>query len=248
MARYHKSIAAGDREYRPFTPEAAARVAKQFGIVDYEGALFQLVTGATDSYEKYRLMPDLQQRKSALEKLSTALGDLVSVAAKHQRELEPSLWLTLLPRLGELLTYQGIEELLNERVARGLTPAAMAGREATEEQTRLNRSVTASEAGPKLFTALLKEMQLAIDDALKFARQNQGGRPPKHLLRHTVISVLGRYYSWFFDKYPTSSATGHFAKFCCAVLQELECDLGGVERAIPCILKRARLLRAQNIS
>ena len=58
-------ITASNREYRPLTEEAAARVAKQFGIADHAGALFKLVTDATDSYEKYRLMPDLQQTKDA---------------------------------------------------------------------------------------------------------------------------------------------------------------------------------------
>jgi hypothetical protein len=60
-------------EYRPFTREAATRIAKQFGIVDNKEVLFDLVKMTTTSYERYRADPNYRQKKNALEKLSKAL-------------------------------------------------------------------------------------------------------------------------------------------------------------------------------
>ena len=230
------------REYRPFTREAAARVAKEFGLAGNEHVLLKIITRATQSYERYRLMPDYHQRKDGLQKLSKAVRDVAMVAAKHQRELELPLHATLLRRLGELLTYEAIEKLLGSYVARQPIPARERKWEDHHEQTRLDRSILASEAGPKLLVALFREMQSAIDDTLADVPRSKAGRRTKHLYRQFIITVLAEDYEWFFDKRPTSTAKSNFSNFCRAILEELGCELRGFEKAIPVALKKARLL------
>lgn len=238
-----KPIAVADQNYHPFTPEAAVRVAKQFGISGHADDLFKLVTRATESYEKFLLMPNLQQKKDALEKLSKAVRAVAVIATRHEKALELPLYDTLLRRLGELLTYQGIERLLDKPVPRKPIPMSMVGGDGYDEQTEFDRSAAASEAGPKLLIALLREMQIATDDALKFARQDTGGRPPKHLLRHSLIYELAKRYHWLFGKPPTSSPTGQFAAFCRVIFEVLQYEEKGLEKAIQNIFERERSLQ-----
>lgn len=228
------------REYCPFTREAAARVAKEFGIEEGQETLFKLVTGMSETYERYRLMPDYQQRKDALKKLRKAVHEVARVAAKHQRALEFPLEMTLLPRLlGELLTYEGIEKLLGRRVTRRPLPPAKASWDDYDERTRLDRSIHASRAGPKLLISLLGEMRSAIDQPLASGPPHKGGHPIKHLYRHAIAMELAMHYHWFFEEYPTTAPTGQFARFCVAVLNELECDTTGFEKTLPDILDDA---------
>ncbi len=224
--------------YRPFSLEAAARVADQFEISDQADALLKLVTGATESYERLLLMPDMSQQKDALEKMSKALGKAATVAIKHQRALEDTLHGSLLRGLGELLTYRGIERLIDCPVARPVIGETFTSGKQYEEETEFDRSVAAAGAGPKLLIALLQDMKLNADQVLERARQNRGGRQPKDLLRDSLIYELATRYSWFFGKPPTTSATGHFAGFCRAILGELQHDQSGLEKAIENIFAR----------
>lgn len=220
-----------NRSYCPFTLEAAARVANQFEIADQADNLLKLVTGVAANYEKFLLMPDMSQQKDALEKLSKALGRAATVAIKHQRALEDALDGSLLRGLGELLTYRGIERLIGP-VARPVIKETFIGGDDYEKHSELDRSATAAGAGPKLLIALLQEMKSNTDEVLMRGRRNQGGREPKNLFRMSLIEELAKHYSWFFDRPPTSSATGPFANLCRALLSELGLDQVGLEKAI----------------
>lgn len=226
------------RGYRPFTREASARVAKQFKISDQAEALFKLVVGAIENYEKFLLMPDLSQQKEALVQLSKALGKAATVAVKHEKALEDTLHGSLLRGLGELLTYQGIERLLDCPVARPVIRKPFTSGDKYEKETELDRGASAAGAGPKLLIALLQDMKSNTDLMLGRARQNRGGRQPKDLLRDSLIYELAKHYNWFFGKPPTSSATGHFASFCRAVLGEMKHDMTGLDKAIENIFAR----------
>lgn len=105
------SAKATTKGYRPITLEGATRVAVQFGTPHSE-ALFKVVAGVTESYEKFLLMPDMAQQKHALDRLSKALERTATVVVKRQRALEDTLHGSLLRGLGELLTYRGIERLI----------------------------------------------------------------------------------------------------------------------------------------
>lgn len=230
---------AREKEYRPFTQEAAARVTEEFGIEGKEDTLFKLVTETTHNYERYRRSPDHHQRKEALDNLRNAVGQAARVATKYERTLVDSLEMNLLRRLGELLTYEGIEKLLGHYVGRQPVPPAERIWEDYEERTKLDRSIHAARAGPKLLVELFKEMESAIGD-LHTAPKSKGGRPIKHLYRHLVAADLARHYHWLFDdKRPTSTNDGHFAKFCLAVFYELECNTTGFEASLPDILDDA---------
>lgn len=219
------------RAYRPFTMEAAKRIAAVFEISPHSEALFKVVTGATESYEKFLLMPDMSQQKVALEKLSKALGRASTVAIKHQRALEDPLDGSLVRGLGELLTYRGIERLTGP-VARPVVRETFTTGDDYEKRSEFDRSATAAGAGPRLLIALLQDMKGHTDQILMRGRQDRGGREPKDLLRTSLIDELARHYSWFFDSPPTSSATGSFTNLCRAILDELGLDQTGLEKAI----------------
>jgi hypothetical protein len=138
-----------------------------------------------------------------------------------------------------LLTYEGIEKLLGRRVTRRPLPPAKASWDDYDERTRLDRSIHASRAGPKLLISLLGEMRSAIDQPLASGPPHKGGHPIKHLYRHAIAMELAMHYHWFFEEYPTTAPTGQFARFCVAVLNELECDTTGFEKTLPDILDDA---------
>ena len=52
-----------------------------------------------------------------------------------------------------------------------------------------------------------------------------------------IMYELAHNHAWFFGKPPTSTTTGHYARFCRAVLEELNCDTTGFEKAVPRVLK-----------
>jgi len=237
-----KLTAAANEKYLPFTRDAAVRVARQFGIADQADALFKLIILTTENYERYRLMPDYHQRKDALQKLRSAVSEVALVAAKHERALELSLHGTLLRRLGELLSYGGIRGLLDSPMPGRPWCPEEEGWEDFPEKSRLDRSVEASQAGPKLLIGLFREMLAELDDALKGFPTHTGGKPTKYPYREVIIAALGWDFRQLFGKRPTSTGTGKFAKFCKAVLQELEVELDGFEDALPKAMKKGGLL------
>jgi hypothetical protein len=220
-------------EYRPFTKDAAFRIAKDFEFVGQEDTLFRLITRATESYQRYRLLPSFEHTKDALEKLRKGLGDSAKIAAKQKRVLESPLYGTLLRQLGELLTYEGIEKLGGRRIFKfGGLPGDVLP-EDLDELTRLDRSICAAEAGPKLLVSLLNEMHAAVQVSLASMAPQRRGRRIKHFFRQAMIAEFARTYEWLFEKRPTSTPHGRFSDFCRAILQEMECDLTGLEKAIP---------------
>jgi hypothetical protein len=233
------------REYRPFTRAAAVRVCKAVGIRGKEDVLFKLVSGMTETYERFRLTPDHQQRKQALEELHKAIWEVARVAARHERALENRLEITLLlGRLGELLTYEGIEKLLGRFVPRGAMFPEKAGWDDHDELTRLNRSSQAAQAGPKLLVALFNEMRSALDQPLARVQPSKGGRRIKRPFRHVVAMELATHWQLFFDERPTTAGTGDFAEFCLAVFDELECDTTGFNDTLPDIFDDAATIFA----
>jgi hypothetical protein len=85
-------------EYRSFTHEAAARVAKEFGVAEHAKVIFATVTRATDAYKRFRLRPDYNRVRNALEALAKPLRQATHAATKHQTTLEQALYGTLLRR------------------------------------------------------------------------------------------------------------------------------------------------------
>jgi hypothetical protein len=53
------------REYQDFTPEAAARIAEEFKVIDHTDVIFKNVAQATETYKRYRKLPDYHQTKDA---------------------------------------------------------------------------------------------------------------------------------------------------------------------------------------
>ena len=241
-------IDANSAEYRPFTEEGSARVAKAFGIFDWRDVLFKIVSGMTKSYERYLLLPDDQQMKDALSKLSAAIGEAASITRLNGRPLQPPLEGSLLRRLGELLTYEALEELTGKAVVRTQPVATRFETPDPDANSRIDRSVFAAQAGPQLLVALFDHMKQAVDDTIAKGRKNAGGRPTKHLYRHMIMYELARNHEWFFGKPPTSTTTGHYARFCKAVLEELECDTTGFEKAVPRVLKDMGIFPQRRLS
>jgi hypothetical protein len=244
-----KPAAAGKPEYRPFTPEAAAQFVKQFKIAEreaklfkidpneraamYTDELFKLVTRTTDNYEHYRKrqrLADYHQRKDALRALARKLRGLESFIARKSTVLEFVIDDPLLRLLGELLTYEALEWLLGKHVRRG--PCAGATGDTHDEQTRLDRSLIAVEAGPPLLDALIGQMHSAAQTSLARMPSDKGGKPTPHVLRQVMIAELAQHYEWFFGKPPTTTVTGKFGRFCYAILQEMCIDLTGIKGAI----------------
>ena len=224
-------------EYRPLTEAGAARVTKEFGIEEQAHVLFKIVSAMTQSYERYKLTPNDQQMKDALSKLSAAIGEAASITRRHRRQLQPPLEGSLLRQLGELLTYEALEKLTGKPVVRTGFVAMRFQPPDPDEQSRIDRSFFAVEAGLQLLVALFEQMKQAVDDTIEKGRTNVGGRPIKHLHRRMIMYELARQHKWFFDKPPTSGTTGHFARFCRAVLDELRCDMTGFNKAVPQALK-----------
>jgi len=222
-------------EYRPFTREGAARVAKAFEISEQREVLFDIVTAMTQNYERFKLRPDGHQMKQALSKLAAAIDNAASITRRHSRQLRSPLESSPLRLLGELLTYEALERLTGKRLIRTHRNATRFQSE--DEHSRSERSFLAAQAGPRLLVALLEQMKQAVDETLVRIKSNAGGRPTKHLYRHMIMYELAQNHQWLFGKYPTSTATGHYARFCKAVLEELSCDTTGLEKAVPRVLK-----------
>lgn len=237
------------RNYRPFTMRSATNIAKRFDkVVGQEEALFDIINITTRNYEQYLLLPDLRQKKDALEELGKAIETALAVAVERRRHFEGVLEGSLFRLLAELLTYEGIERLLNKPVSRHPLPGVQVSFANHDELTRLGRSIVASQVGPELLVSLLSNILRSIEDTLAVMRRNRGGRPPKHLLRLVIILELVRHYDWFSDEPPTSTTNGHFSRFCSAVLEEMEFDLTGFEQAIHSALKSAGYLRVKRPS
>jgi hypothetical protein len=111
--------------------------------------------------------------------------------------------------------------------------------ESLDEQTRLHRSGLAADGGIKLLISLFRIMNLSVQTSISNLPPRKGGRHTKHPYRQVIMVVLAWDYHRFFDKLPTFTANGRFYKFCSAVLEELGCDLEGLEKAIPVALKKA---------
>ena len=221
---------------------------KEFGISEQREVLFNIVTAMTQTYERFKLRPDEQQMKQALSKLSAAIDNAASIARRHSRQLQSPLEGSLLRVLGELLTYEALERLTGKRLVRTSPIATRFQPADPDEHSRMERSFLAAQAGPRLLVALLEQMKRSIDGTLVRAKANAGGRPTKHLYRHMIMYELARNHEWFFGKHPTTAPTGHYARFCKAVLDELECDTTGFERAVPRVLKDMGIFPRRELS
>ncbi|HJU06231.1 MAG TPA: hypothetical protein VJ692_13865 [Nitrospiraceae bacterium] len=227
------------REYELFTQRAASRITKQFGISERGSALAELIVRTTRNYEDHLLHPKYHQRKDALEKLRQALHAMEKLIAKRERALEPPLFDTLLPKLGELLSEEGLEKLTGIAVPRpSIAPITWTQQLDADEQRQLNREVQASRAGPKLLATFLREMRLAVDVSLAKIPKHKGGRPVKHGFRNVLIAVLAWDYHQFFDDRPTSSPEGQFHKLCRAVCEEMNIEEVGLSKAVAAVLKK----------
>jgi hypothetical protein len=82
-------------------PEAAARIAEEFKVIDHTDVIFKNVAQATETYKRYRKLPDYHQTKDALEKFEKSLREVAKLGAKHKRTLEQ-------PLFGTLLRYSGV--------------------------------------------------------------------------------------------------------------------------------------------
>jgi hypothetical protein len=103
-------------EYRSLTREAAARVAKEFGVAEHAEVIFTTVTRATDAYKRFRLRPDYSRARNALEALAKPLRQVTRAATKYKATPAQALYGTLLRRWGELLTANAIYELSGKHV------------------------------------------------------------------------------------------------------------------------------------
>ena len=229
-------VDAHSAEYRPFTKEGAARVAKEFEISEQRDVLFNIVGAMTQSYERYKQLPDHRQMKDALSDLSAAIAEVASIARQYDRQLRPPLEGSVLRLLGELLTYEALERLTGRTLSKTHPVATRFQPADPDANSLIERSVFAAQAGPSLLIALLEQLKGSIDDMLDKGKEDAGGRPTKHLYRHMIMYELARNHAWFFGKAPTSTTTGHYARFCKAVLEELECDMTGFYQALPRVL------------
>jgi hypothetical protein len=232
-------------EYRPFKPEAAARIAKKFGVIEHEDVIYKRVAHATETYARYRNLPDYNHTKDALEKLERSLREIAKLVAKHKRTLKQPLFGTLLRYVGEVLTYEAIEELTGQPARKWSFFRYKVDTENYDQQTKLERSILAAEAGPTIIVSIFQEMQARVQTSLISVKRAGGrGRRIKHLFRLFLIIELAELYEWLFEKRPTSTAQGDFSRFCVAVLEEMDFDLTGIEAAIPIGLKRARYIKS----
>jgi hypothetical protein len=209
--------------------EACARTAKQFNIEHRQEELFNLLAGLRRRYERSLLMPDHHQRKDTMQQLSKALGTAAANFANYHSHLEGPIYEGILPLLGELLSQHGLEKLIGTELK--------LPRDVDHERISI-----ALQAGPDLIVSLFNELRRPVDDALAIALLKRG-RPRHNLYRDFVIQELGRNYQRFFGKPSTASITGHFARFCRAILEELKCDLAGFARTFPVILKAIGVLK-----
>lgn len=210
--------------------EACFRIAKEFGIQDKQQELFNLLVNVKKRYDRYLLDKDHHQRKHVLEQISRGLGDTSAAAAKLPQRLDDPTTDGILWLVANLLSGQGLQKLL-------VTPLQLS------RDTSDARAEVARQIGPKLIVFLLDALRQPVEESLALYRLHKGGRPRQHLYRDFVIQQLGRNYQRLFGKLPTTSRTGHFARFCAAVLEELQCELEGLDRNFPALLKPIGVLK-----
>jgi hypothetical protein len=237
-------------EYRPLSRGGAENVAKQFAVIEKADAIFERVSHATESYRKYRLLPDYSQTKNALQMLSKSFSELQAFVAARERTLEPRLYGSLLRMLGEDLTYGALKRLIGERHVR--VPWGKVEIEEYDDRTKLDRSGIAAEAGPILLVSFFRQMQSSVEASLASLPSRRRGRQLKHLFRRYLIIELADLYVWLFDEFPTStmrtqkSKVRLFSEFCSAILTEMKIDLTGIKDDIDAGLRQAGYLRPRS--
>jgi hypothetical protein len=224
--------------YRPFTREAATRVAKEFGVGEHVDVIFKTVAGATDAYKRFRLRPNYDQVRNALEGLAKPLRQTTRAATKYQNTLAQALYGTLLRRLGDLLTDEAIYELSGKYVDIPPHVRAIADPDDLKARVRLYRSVAASQAGGKLLVPFFEEILKHVERSLIQLGPPARGRRKKHLSRLYLVMELAKLYEWLFERRPTSTTNGKFSRFCHAILHEMQFDMTGIEDAIAEALRR----------
>lgn len=230
-------------EYRSFTQEAATRVAKEFEVAEHAEVIFSTVKRATDAHKHFRIRPDYNRNRHALEALAKSLHQATHVVTKYQTTLAQALYGTLSRRLGELLTGEAVYELSGKQVIVPPHVRAISDPDEFEACARLYRSGTAAEAGAKLLVPFFEELLKQVEDSLKIMGPPARGRRLKHLFRLYLIMELARLYEWLFERRPTSTTHGNFTKFCLAILHEMQFDLTGVEDQIAEALQKEGFIR-----
>jgi hypothetical protein len=213
-----------NKENTQLSEEAAARIANKFEIPEKRHELSDLIANCNRRYQAHLREKDHHQRKQVLEQVSESLIDMAEAAAKlPQRFADPDtdriLWVA-----GSLLSRQGLQTLIGASLK--------LPRESSDALGEVARQV-----GPDLLVSLSNALRQPVDEILDIYRLHKGGRPRQHFYRDFVIQELGRNYQRFFGKLPTHSRTGHFARFCGAVLEELQLELKGYDRTFPALLR-----------
>jgi|SRR5215213_7189875 len=212
------------------TERAAARITKEFKIPEKQRELFGLVANCKRRYETYLRTKDYHQRKQILEQVSKSFGNAAIAAAKLRHSFDDLASDRMLYITGSLLSKKGLEQLIGHSLT--------LPRESSEALGEVARQV-----GPNLIVFLLDALRQPVDEALALYRLHTGGRPRKNFYRDFVIQELGRNYSRLFGELPRNSRTGRFARFCAAVLEELQCELEGYDRTFPVLLKAIGVLK-----
>jgi hypothetical protein len=219
-------------EYQLLEREAATRVAKEFNVAEHAEVIFSTVMQAIDTHKRFRLRPDYYRVRTALEELEKPLRQATRAVSTYQESLAYALFDTLLRRWGELLTEPAISELSGKFVIIPPHVRKIPDPDEYEARARLYRSSAASEAGGKLLVTFFEEMLKQVESSLR--QLGPPGRGPrlKRPFRLYLIMELAKLYEWLFERRPTSTTRGGFARFCLSILQEMQFDLTGVEDAI----------------
>jgi hypothetical protein len=153
--------------------------------------------------------------------------------------------------LGELLSHQGFEQLIQTSPGYSISSRFPSAREdvlrddglyrAYEQEMLPRRISLAQERTSRLLIALAHALNEPLARLLEIERQNEGGAPGK-LYRNYVIQELAPIYQNVHGKLPTTTPGGGFVTMCELVLGAIGLETDGVEKAVGRVLGRIKAL------
>lgn len=228
------------REYRPLTVGGAARIAAAFDLDDRQQTqMYRRIVSLTATYEHLMSLPFPDSSRDAVNELGGSIRKVIAIGTKYERSLDGVLGRILAQFFDQLLSAQG-QTYLRESTLRRRTAETKAPNERSLASVRFP-----SEEGVSKLISLLTLLSSAIENFYR-STPKKGGRPRKKLYREIVLLELCSIYPTLFLRRPTSTPTGHFCNFARAVLEELECDTRGIEKASAAALQSLGLIRRRN--